>query len=177
MVAWTNAPRAGALVISHPDWAGDIPPGPVSRYGVASPCAVSGFAGTMMSQFTLAASVMIGALPVAAGPAAVLLSDGVSVEPTGDCWAAVPGEPPPPLNAMTAPIIRASTTGIAKGIARRPARLRARRRRHADRCLLAINPPPRARHRPQGRRLDQACGQMRANHEYQFPIPLNLAEI
>ena len=85
MVAWTNAPRAAALVISHPDWAGDIPPGPVSRYGVASPCAVSGFAGTMMSQFTLAASVMIGALPVAAGPAAVPLSDGVWVAPSGDC--------------------------------------------------------------------------------------------
>ena len=85
IVAWTNAPRAVALDISHPDWAGVIPAGPVSRYGVASPCAVSAFAGTMMSQFTLAASVMIGALPVAAGSAAAPPSVGFAVAPSGDC--------------------------------------------------------------------------------------------
>src|ERR1700722_12636893 len=48
----------------QPDCAGVIPPGPVSWYGVASPCADSGFAGTMMSQLTLAAVVV--AVPVVA---------------------------------------------------------------------------------------------------------------
>src|ERR1700722_7556106 len=149
MVAWTNAPRAVAFVISHPDWAGDIPPGPVSWYGVASPCAVSGFAGMMMSQFTLAASVMMGALPVAAGLAPAPASDGVWAAPSG--VTATPGlRDPPPLNATTAPITSPSTTGTAKKIASRAMRVRSRRRRHADRCLLAINPPPRARHRPHG---------------------------
>jgi hypothetical protein len=46
----------------QPDCAGVIPPGPVSWYGVARPCADSGFAGTMMSQLTLAAVVV--AVPV-----------------------------------------------------------------------------------------------------------------
>src|SRR5271166_70568 len=56
MVAWTNAPRLTALVIMQPDAAGDVPSGPVSWYGVARPRALSGFAGTMMSQLTLAAA-------------------------------------------------------------------------------------------------------------------------
>ena len=38
-----------------------------------------------MSQFTLAASVMIGAPPVAAGIAAALAPDGFAVAPSGDC--------------------------------------------------------------------------------------------
>ena len=38
----------------QPEAAGDAPSGPVSRYGVASPAAVSGCAGTMISQFTFA---------------------------------------------------------------------------------------------------------------------------
>ena len=38
-----------------------------------------------MSQFTLAASVMIGAPPVAAGLAAVPPPDGLAVAPSGDC--------------------------------------------------------------------------------------------
>jgi hypothetical protein len=42
----------------QPDCAGVIPPGPVSWYGVARPCAESGSAGTMMSQLTLAAVVV-----------------------------------------------------------------------------------------------------------------------
>lgn len=42
------------MLMVQPDCAGLIPPGPVSWYGVASPCADSGFAGTMMSQLTLA---------------------------------------------------------------------------------------------------------------------------
>jgi hypothetical protein len=48
----------------QPDCAGVIPFGPVSWYGVASPCADSGFAGTMMSQLTLAAVVVM--VPVVA---------------------------------------------------------------------------------------------------------------
>jgi hypothetical protein len=43
----------------QPDCAGVIPFGPVSWYGVASPCADNGFAGTMMSQLTLAAVVAV----------------------------------------------------------------------------------------------------------------------
>src|SRR5580692_13137578 len=118
MVAWTNAPSAAALVISQPDCAGDIPPGPVSRYGVASPCADSGFAGTMMSQFTLAASVTIGALPVTAGLAADPPPDGDCVAPSGVTATAGLCDPPP-LNATTAPITRPRTTGMAKKIASR----------------------------------------------------------
>jgi hypothetical protein len=48
----------------QPDCAAVIPPGPVSWYGVASPWADSGFAGTMMSQLTLAA-VVVAVLVVA----------------------------------------------------------------------------------------------------------------
>ena len=40
----------------HPDAAGVIPLAPVSCHGVASPAALSGFAGTMMSQLTFAAA-------------------------------------------------------------------------------------------------------------------------
>ncbi len=56
IVAWTNAPRLAKLAIVHPDAAGVCPFGPVSWYGVARPWAVSGFAGTMMSQLTFAAA-------------------------------------------------------------------------------------------------------------------------
>ena len=52
----------------QPDCAGVIPPVPVSWYGVARPVALSGFAGTMMSQLTLAAAVVAGVvLPEAEG--------------------------------------------------------------------------------------------------------------
>ena len=44
------------LTILQPDAAGDMPSVPVSWYGVANPVALSGFAGTMMSQFTFAAA-------------------------------------------------------------------------------------------------------------------------
>ncbi|MGH3299591.1 MAG: hypothetical protein ACRDP7_48180 [Trebonia sp.] len=49
----------------QPDCAGVIPFGPVSWYGVDSPCADSGFAGTMMSQLTFAAVVVVPVLVVA----------------------------------------------------------------------------------------------------------------
>jgi hypothetical protein len=52
----------------QPDCAGVIPSGPVSRYGVARPFADSGFAGTMMSQLTLAAAVVVPVPPSLAPP-------------------------------------------------------------------------------------------------------------
>jgi len=58
----------------QPDCAGVIPLGPVSWYGVARPCADSGFAGTMMEQLTLAAVVVAVAVLVA-----VALGHGVAV--------------------------------------------------------------------------------------------------
>jgi hypothetical protein len=57
-----------ALVIVQPDCAGLMPPVPVSWYGVARPLALSGFAGTMMSQLTLAAAV-VAVEPLADGAA------------------------------------------------------------------------------------------------------------
>src|SRR5260370_37572894 len=84
MVAWTNAPRLTALVIVQPDAAGVIPFGPVSWYGVARPCALSGFAGTMMSQLTLPAGA------AAAGAAAGAPADGASAEPLPAGPAAAP---------------------------------------------------------------------------------------
>src|ERR1035438_4404259 len=63
MVAWTKAPRLAALAMVQPDAAGVIPFGPVSCHGVARPAALSGSAGTMMLQFTLATAT--GAVAVA----------------------------------------------------------------------------------------------------------------
>ena len=70
MVAWTNAPRLAELAIVQPDCAGVMPAGPSSCHGVASPCALSGLAGTMMRQFTLAAAA--AAVAVAVGVAVVV---------------------------------------------------------------------------------------------------------
>ena len=70
MVAWTNAPRAAELAIVQPDCAGVMPAGPSSCHGVARPCALSGLAGTMMRQFTLAAAA--AAVAVAVGVAVVV---------------------------------------------------------------------------------------------------------
>jgi hypothetical protein len=64
----------------QPEAAGVIPPVPVSWYGVASPCAVSGLAGTMMLQDTLAAAT--GVVAVAVGVAVghgVAVADAVAV--------------------------------------------------------------------------------------------------
>ena len=65
IVACTKAPRFAAFAMVQPEAAGDAPSGPVSRYGVASPAAVSGCAGTMISQFAFAAGA--GAVAVADG--------------------------------------------------------------------------------------------------------------
>jgi hypothetical protein len=53
-----------AFAILQPDACGDAPFVPVSWYGVDSPFALSGFAGTTMSQLSLAAA---GGLPEAPG--------------------------------------------------------------------------------------------------------------
>ncbi len=72
IVAWTNAPRLPKLAMVQPDACGVIPFGPVSWYGVARPCADSGFAGTTMSQDTLAAAAAAGAVAVGAAVAAAV---------------------------------------------------------------------------------------------------------
>jgi hypothetical protein len=91
----------------QPDCAAVIPPGPVSWYGVASPWADSGFAGTMMSQLTLAAVVVavlvvadavghgaaeligvVGAVPVVAVAVAAVVA--VAVPEAAAVGAAVP---------------------------------------------------------------------------------------
>ena len=73
IVACTKAPRFAELAVVQPDAAGVIPAGPVSWYGVARPAAVSGSAGTIMSQLTFAAAT--GAVAVALG---VTVGQGVA---------------------------------------------------------------------------------------------------
>ena len=70
IVACTKAPRFAAFAMVQPEAAGDAPPGPVSRYGVASPIAVNGCWGTMIAQFTFAVGVADGhcAVPGVASP-------------------------------------------------------------------------------------------------------------
>src|ERR1700733_7700557 len=98
MVACTKAPRLAALVISHPDCAGVCPSVPVSWYGVARPRALSGFAGTMMSQLTLTAAVVVvvpGAAGAADGAAAAeALAEGLAEAPSAVLPSSVPAERP-----------------------------------------------------------------------------------
>jgi len=76
------------LVIVQPDAAGVVPAGPVSWYGVARPGALSGFAGTMMVQLTLAAVAAAAAGAAAAGAGAEAgaeaLADGLAEAPRAD---------------------------------------------------------------------------------------------
>jgi hypothetical protein len=74
----------------HPDAAGLCPLVPVSWYGVDRPWAVSGFAGTMMSQLTFAAAAAGAvAVAVAVGAALAALTDGDGVAP-GEALALAP---------------------------------------------------------------------------------------
>ena len=78
-----------SVLMVQPDAAGEVPSGPVSWYGVARPLALSGFAGTMMSQLTLAAAAATaaGAVAVAAPDAATIpdgLADGLASAPRAD---------------------------------------------------------------------------------------------
>jgi hypothetical protein len=72
IVACTNAPRLAKLAMVQPDASGDIPSGPVSWYGVASPWALSGLGGTTMSHDTLAAAAAALAVAVADGHGAAV---------------------------------------------------------------------------------------------------------
>src|SRR5580698_8585913 len=138
MVAWTKAPRAAELAMLQPDAAGDAPFGPVSWYGVARPRALSGFAGTMMSQLTLAAAGAAGAVAVAvAGRSAGAEPppDGLDEPPRADSVTCVVL---PPETARTTPRVRPNAIGTARGTAIRAARLLPPRRRDADRCPLSI---------------------------------------
>jgi hypothetical protein len=110
----------------QPDCAGVIPFGPVSWYGVASPFADSGFAGTMMSQLTLAAVVVVVPVPPVDADA---LAEALALAPSA---AGLMVEFPPPETAMNAPMATPSATGMATGTAIRAMRLRPARRRHAD---------------------------------------------
>ena len=139
MVAWTNAPRLAALVMVQPEFAADVPAGPVSWYGVASPRALSGFAGTMMSQLGLfddtAATAGAFAAGAFAAPAAEALADGLAESPAA-VWAMCVVLPPEA--AMMIPRVRPNAIGMARGTAIRAARLLPPRRRHADLCPLSI---------------------------------------
>ena len=73
---WTKAPSFAALLISHPDRAGVISLGPVSWYGVASPFALSGSAGTMMRQVVFEFMLAVGV--VVANAAAVSEAVGIT---------------------------------------------------------------------------------------------------
>src|SRR6266566_2466948 len=139
MVAWTNAPRLAELVIVQPEAAGVVPFAPVSWYGVARPCALSGFAGTMMSQFMLAAAAgAAGAVAVAAADGAAIaeaLPEGLAEAPRADWSMCVVL---PPETARMIPRVRPNAIGMARGTAIRAARLLPPRRRHADLCPLSI---------------------------------------
>jgi hypothetical protein len=90
IVACTNAPRLAALASVQPDASGDWPSGPVSCHGVLSPRAVSGLAGTMMSQFMLAAGG--GAVTLALGEGDGQGVGGAVADADGDADGLGPGE-------------------------------------------------------------------------------------
>src|SRR5580704_96395 len=123
MVAWTNAPSAAELAIVQPDCAGVMPAGPSSCHGVASPCALSGLAGTMMRQFMLVAAAAAAA--VAVGVAVVVgqivgVADAVAAAVAAVVAAAVAGAVA--TGAATVPLgvgatVAAALTGAAAAVA------------------------------------------------------------
>jgi hypothetical protein len=101
----------------QPDCAGVIPPGPVSWYGVARPFADSGFAGTMMSQLTLAAVVVTVLVDVALALAVALghgVADAVAAA-VGDAVleAAAVGEAVPEAVVVGEAVLEAAAVGDA----------------------------------------------------------------
>jgi hypothetical protein len=103
----------------QPDCAGVIPFGPVSWYGVARPCADSGFAGTMMSQLTLAA-VVVAVLVVAdaVGHGAAELIGVVGVVPVvAVAVAAVVGVAVPEAAVVGVAVPEAAVVGDAAPVA------------------------------------------------------------
>ena len=107
------------MAMVQPDCAGLIPFGPVSWYGVDSPVADSGFAGTMMSQLTLAAVVV--AVPVvvdAVGHGAAELIGVVGVVPVvAVAVAAVVGVAVPEAAAVGVAVLEAAVVGAAVPVA------------------------------------------------------------
>jgi hypothetical protein len=91
---------------------------------VASPFAVSGFAGTTMSQLTLVAAVVVAALPVADGdgladPDGPADADGLAEAPRA-VWVILT-ECPFPVIAMIIPRVRPTAIGTARAIVMRVA--------------------------------------------------------
>ena len=79
---------------------------------------MSGFAGTMMSQLTLAAAAVVAVELLADGAA---LAEELALAPTPSAvWLMV--EFPPPETAMKTPIVTPSATGMASGTAMRAMR-------------------------------------------------------
>ena len=109
IVACTKAPRLAELAVVQPDAAGVIPPAPVSCHGVARPAALSGSAGTMMSQLTFAAATT-GVVAVALG---VALGQGVATTDVVGVADAVGV-------ADTVAIAVADTVGVGVGCGRHP---------------------------------------------------------
>src|SRR5215469_3701165 len=109
MVAWTNAPRAPELAMVQPEAAGDVPFGPVSWYGVARPCALSGLAGTMMSQLALSVAAACAA---GADAAAEALPDG---QGAGAAEAAAAGALAPAAGALAAGAAALAPAAAAAG--------------------------------------------------------------
>jgi hypothetical protein len=94
----------------QPESAGDAPFGPVSWYGVARPCALSGSAGTMMSQSVLSAAACAGAAdPDADGHgAAAAEADAGALAAAAGALAAAAGAAWLPLAAGAAPLALAA---------------------------------------------------------------------
>jgi hypothetical protein len=116
----------------QPDCAADIPSGPVSWYAVASPAADSGFAGTMMSQLTLAAAVVVvpvvadavghgaaeligvvGAVPVVAVPVVAVAVPEAAVVGEAVLDAAVVGAAVPVAAVVAEAVLEAAAVGDA----------------------------------------------------------------
>src|SRR5579859_3939317 len=117
MVAWTNAPRLSELIIWQPVASGVPPAGPVSWYGVASPLALSGCAGTMMSQVS---STAVDATPA-------------EPEEAAECSLEVPcPEDAPTITPTVTPSASTPATGMA-------IRAFLRRRRRADPWPLSMS--------------------------------------
>src|SRR6202035_1052051 len=102
----------------QPDCAGLIPFGPVSWYGVDSPVADSGFAGTMMSQLTLAAAVVVVPVADAVGHGAAELIGVVGVVPVvAVAVAAVVGVAVPEAAVVGVAVLEAAVVGAAVPVA------------------------------------------------------------
>jgi hypothetical protein len=105
------------LAMVQPDCAADIPFGPVSWYGVASPAADSGFAGTMMSQLTLAAVVVVPVVADVVGHGAAELIGVVGAVPVvAVAVAAVVGVAVPEAAAVGVAVLEAAVVVVGNAV-------------------------------------------------------------